>query len=230
MTTIWSGGGIGTTSSANATGVLFIDTGGGIGVDLSDFVWDQTNNRLSVGHGGDTSGTDTINIYKQGDSYLPVSSIVEPYITPGWSVSSSRGTGLVPSILLTGDPVGKFAGFGYTGVSPAYAEIGNIAFRAVGATAANLGGEAFISTKADGGALVERAKVDNVGVLSLKAGLRPAQDSGAYQTVSAMYAGTGVPSNANGANGDFYFRGDTPGVANQRLYIKSAGAWVALTL
>lgn len=40
--------------------------------------------------------------------------------------------------------------------------------------------------------------------------------------------GTGAPAGGLGANGDFYFRGDTPGVANQRIYIKSAGVWVGI--
>ena len=58
----------------------------------------------------------------------------------------------------------------------------------------------------------------------------PAQDTGVAQAISGIFAGTGVPNNANGANGDFYFRGDTPATATQRLYIKSAGAWVATAL
>ncbi len=45
-----------------------------------------------------------------------------------------------------------------------------------------------------------------------------------------LYTGSGAPSSGNGANGDFYFRQDTPGTANQRLYIKAAGSWTALTL
>ncbi len=45
---------------------------------------------------------------------------------------------------------------------------------------------------------------------------------------STIYSCTGVPSNSIGANGDFYFRTDTPGSANQRLYVKSAGAWVGI--
>lgn len=40
--------------------------------------------------------------------------------------------------------------------------------------------------------------------------------------------GTGAPAGALGANGDFYFRGDTPAVANQRIYVKSAGVWVGI--
>lgn len=43
-----------------------------------------------------------------------------------------------------------------------------------------------------------------------------------------IYQGSGVPSNANGNNGDVYFRTDTPATANQRLYIRSAGAWIGI--
>lgn len=49
----------------------------------------------------------------------------------------------------------------------------------------------------------------------------------AIQTGTSTYAGAGVPLNANGANGDYYWRSDTPGTAGQRLYVKSAGVWVA---
>lgn len=51
--------------------------------------------------------------------------------------------------------------------------------------------------------------------------------AGAAQSGS-IYQGSGAPSNANGNNGDFYFRTDTPGTANQRIYVKSAGAWVGI--
>ena len=36
------------------------------------------------------------------------------------------------------------------------------------------------------------------------------------QSASTLYSGTGVPSNAIGANGDFYFRTDAPGAATTR--------------
>jgi hypothetical protein len=45
---------------------------------------------------------------------------------------------------------------------------------------------------------------------------------------AAMYSGNGVPAAGLGANGDFYFRFDTPGTANQRLYVKAAGAWTGI--
>ncbi len=44
---------------------------------------------------------------------------------------------------------------------------------------------------------------------------------------SSVYTGIGVPPNSLGNNGDLYIRSDRPGTLNQRLYLKSAGAWVA---
>jgi hypothetical protein len=45
---------------------------------------------------------------------------------------------------------------------------------------------------------------------------------------STLYSGSGAPSNTNGVNGDYYFRTDTPGTTNQRIYVKSAGSWVGI--
>lgn len=45
---------------------------------------------------------------------------------------------------------------------------------------------------------------------------------------SSLYSGSGGPSNSLGSNGDFYFRTDTPGLANQRIYVKSAGSWTGV--
>jgi hypothetical protein len=42
------------------------------------------------------------------------------------------------------------------------------------------------------------------------------------------FSGSGVPASSLGANGDYYFRTDTPSVANQRIYVKSAGAWLGI--
>lgn len=54
----------------------------------------------------------------------------------------------------------------------------------------------------------------------------PPTDAGAIQAASAMRAGTGAPNNANGANGDYYFRSD--GGAGTYIYFRAAGAWGAI--
>ena len=46
-------------------------------------------------------------------------------------------------------------------------------------------------------------------------------------SASTLTSGSGAPS--GGSDGDYYFRTDTPGTANQRIYVKSAGSWISLT-
>lgn len=44
-----------------------------------------------------------------------------------------------------------------------------------------------------------------------------------------LWGGTGAPATGLGAVGDFYFRSDTPGTANQRIYAKTAAAvWTGI--
>jgi len=45
------------------------------------------------------------------------------------------------------------------------------------------------------------------------------------QTATHLYGGSGVPSNSNGANGDFYLRSD--GSTGTFIYHKAAGSWTA---
>lgn len=58
--------------------------------------------------------------------------------------------------------------------------------------------------------------------------LAPPADGGGAQGVCHLYAGNGAPNNGNGANGDFYFRGDGTQAGNTVIYHKQSGAWVAL--
>ena len=44
----------------------------------------------------------------------------------------------------------------------------------------------------------------------------------------SLYSSVGVPGVSVGVDGDICFRQDTPGTVNQRLYVKSAGAWVGI--
>lgn len=54
----------------------------------------------------------------------------------------------------------------------------------------------------------------------------PPQDSGALQANAALYAGNGAPGAGTGANGDFYFRGDT--AASPHIYKRIGGAWTVI--
>lgn len=65
------------------------------------------------------------------------------------------------------------------------------------------------------------------GTFKTGAGIQPGTPAGAAQAGN-LFQGSGAPSNSNGNNGDYYFRTDTPGTANQRLYVKSAGSWTGI--
>jgi len=64
------------------------------------------------------------------------------------------------------------------------------------------------------------------GTLSAANKFYPAQDTAALQTSCALYAGVGAPNNANGANGDIYFRSD--GGALTTVYQRRAGTWAGI--
>ncbi len=66
--------------------------------------------------------------------------------------------------------------------------------------------------------------VDNNNVLAPTGKLLPPVLGGGAGS-TAHYSGSGVPSNALGANGDVYFRND--GGAGTTIYQKRAGSWVA---
>lgn len=54
----------------------------------------------------------------------------------------------------------------------------------------------------------------------------PGTPAGVTQTATGFYGGSGAPSNADGLNGDFYFRSD--GGASTTIYHKRAGSWVGI--
>lgn len=57
-----------------------------------------------------------------------------------------------------------------------------------------------------------------VSKMSSTGGIRPGNGRGTAANGPTIYGGSGAPTIA-GALGDWYLRGDTPGVANQRLYV-----------
>jgi len=54
--------------------------------------------------------------------------------------------------------------------------------------------------------------------------------NGSTLTGNHIYGGNGAPAASLGANGDLYFRHDTPGTSSQRIYMKASGTWTALTV
>lgn len=177
-----SAGGSGGIPSTGGTpnSVIFYNASGDSATDNNNLSFFDSSNgisnaQLNIGTGGDNTGTDTINIYGQADAYLSnsvinggagqVANLTIDGLIPGWTASSSRGTGTSPVILNTGDFVGAFGGWGYTGASPSYTPLGLGLVVASGATASNLGGQIQWWTKADGGVLTQRWTIGNDGGL-----------------------------------------------------------------
>jgi hypothetical protein len=67
--------------------------------------------------------------------------------------------------------------------------------------------------------------IETTASLATLGGLSPGTPAGAFQT-GKIHAGTGVPSNADGNNGDFYKRHDGTAAAKTLEYHKESGVWV----
>lgn len=147
-----------------------------INVDVLNFYWNKIAAQLSVSTNGDYTGTDSINAYAQHDQYLPQSAIGGSPTTvsgssPGFTTSTSRGTGQLPQVNINSDFAGHFSSWIYTGTSPAYTPATSIYSLAKGVSAAGIGGELHIATKVDGGALTDRLVFDNAGSVTLTGNL-----------------------------------------------------------
>lgn len=173
-------------SGGSDTAVLFIHPSSVLSQDVNNFSFQDnattpstlatnTNVALNINNAGDTTGTDAVNIYAQYDAYLP-NSLITNSLTglntdgafPGYTTSSSRGTGASPSQLQANDMVGGYFGFGSQGASsPTYQNLGGMAILTTGASANNLGGQLNFYTKADGGSLVNNISMLNNGGLAM---------------------------------------------------------------
>lgn len=163
-------------------------------IDVLQFYWNDALPGLSIGTTGDNTGTNTINIYGQFDTYN-TSSVISTAVAlstqytnqqvPGFTTSASQGTGTAPAVSLSGDLFGGFSGWGYitqNTVSSFYPLAGAYIY-AKGAVVGNIGGEFHIATKADGGLMIDRLYVDNSGYL------RPTT----FTAGGAVSAGLGAP-------------------------------------
>lgn len=235
MTTVWNGG---SASGTNASNAIVFTSSGILATDVNNLYYDTAKLKIRVGWGIDptTFASPWGNLPYQNNFRGALGSMVfegDASISgnfAGFEAYYMRGTASAPAINQVGDS-SRFAFNFYTDFgsgSPQIQSGASLEAYAYGLNPAKLGTLVVLRTKADNGAVDERIRVTGSEYIQVKNKLYPAQDTGIYQTTSAMYAGSGLPSGANGNNGDFYFRGDTPGVALQRLYVKSAGAWVGI--
>ena len=74
-----------------------------------------------------------------------------------------------------------------------------------------------------------KMSVSYAGEINALASFYPANPNKTSQSASAIFAGTGAPSNSNGNNGDYYFRSDGTTPGDPRIYFKVSGTWTAFT-
>ena len=55
----------------------------------------------------------------------------------------------------------------------------------------------------------------------------PPNPDGTAQSTNQFFIGSGAPDNGDGVNGDVYFRTDGTFAANNVIYHKEGGSWVA---
>lgn len=218
--------------SFEANSVLFMSPSGNLAVDQNNenFNYQRATGNtissvsLSIGTNGDFTGTDTLNIYYQGDAYLPQSAISANVLgqTPGWTTTSSRGTGHAPANLQDGDFAGVFGAYGYSASS--YRELAGWRYVAQGTTSNTngIGGEAQLWTKTDDLSSTSLAlRVDNNQKGTFYGQVAIANSTTSTTTSSgALYVqgGTAIGGNLNVSQGarfndqqnhnrDFYVRG-----------------------
>lgn len=222
-------------TSFTGNSVLFIDSAATSNLAITqrneNFNFQVTANTfsgymLSVGVAGDTqTPTDTFNIRYQGDAYNPQSTIAANTVgqIPGWTTSTSRGTGTAPAITQDGDFNGVFGAYAYTGGTPSYQEISAWRYVNQGTTAATngIGGQAQLWTKRDDGASTLALRVDANQIATFTGQVRIANTTVSNTTTEgALYVqgGTSIGGNLNvsqsarfndqqNANRDFYVRG-----------------------
>jgi len=190
---------------------------------------------FSVGTAGDVTSTDPINSGGQIDSYTPTTIQNAGVVgaVPGHTVSASRGTRYIPSVIQGTDFLGEFSGYGLVSIAgvTSYQKLSAINIYAQGADLLYPGGEIRLGTRANAtGIFTEWVKLSNAGVLNVSGYFAPpllpaGATPGTFQVVSELYVCTGVPNNAAGSNGDYALRSD--GGAGSCIYQKRAGAWVA---
>jgi hypothetical protein len=184
---------------------------------------------LSVGHSSQNDllrqGTDTLNIKYQGDSYLDQASIGSNVVsqTPGWTVSTSRGTASSPLVVQDGDLNGLHGAYAWTGGTPAFMEIAALRYvnQGNGASAGGIGGQAQVWTKRDNGANTIALRIDANQIAEFYGQVRIANTTVSNTTTEgALYVqgGTSIGGNLNvsqgarfndqqNANRDFFVRG-----------------------
>lgn len=187
----------------------------------------------------------------RGSSFLSTTGVTGTIYDNGTNtvIEANIEGGSITNFIVGGpNAIGRFIGKNFTYTTNVFTgtdndvatiSIGNAASSLLNTMNGSVTGMAFKSITGNGAPIKIRARAsldtwiaqfENYGGgavarINTEGGIQPGSPSGTFTAANAIYQGSGVPSNANGNNGDFYFRTDTPGTSNQRLYVKASGSW-----
>lgn len=185
--------------------VLFVGAGAVLAQDNANFFFDNANNRLGIGNNAPIFPLDVTGNGRFGD-YNVVGTATPVMLSLGGTFANVAGDPTMMKFRIFDNGV---TALGFS-VSAATLEL----FTSAG------GGKIDLY---DGSTLI--ARILSAGTSFLNK-IFPGTDAGAFQATAGLYAGTGVPNNANGNNGDYYFRAD--GGIGTHIYFKAAGAWAGI--
>lgn len=179
-------------------------------IDPANFFWDAQNKILNLGFDAQPAqsrfnlngGQGLYNEFGMVSALANNKQSALEYAS--FILASFRGTAQVPLVNLTGDFIGSFSSWGYTGAVGAWAELFSIDTYAIGATS-SLGGAVIMQVKADGGVLTPFMSVASNLAVSLLGALSVAGNLvvsgtfsllGLFSTAAINFVvGVSVPTN-----------------------------------
>lgn len=227
-------GGTATSTAFTAGSVVFAGASGTYTQDNANIFWDDANNRLGVGtaspiarlHVGTGAGSGSLrDVCYISDTISPVAFGSQLSVRDGTvnAAANNNAANIFSAGTLVAASSGTHAIF--AGLRVAAPTITTGASTITEASTFRIDGAAAGAT-ANYALHVAAGESRFGGTVTCTTKFYPPTDAAAAQTACALYAGTGAPNNANGANGDYYFRSDG-GVATH-IYFKAAGAWAGI--
>lgn len=206
----------------------------GFAQNNNNFYWNNSLSlpsigALSIATNGDFGGTDAINFYYMADSYLPNSlNTAGSSSSAGYSVSSSRGTGVSPTESANLDYLGSFSGWGHNGST--FELMTDIRSIVSGVTVGNKGSRIDLYAKYDGGSLIKCVEITpiaggGVNYVKLQGGTTPiiAVAGSTNANLQIMAAGTGFIQLTGGTQGTVVSTKITIGVSTNMTYRTTNG-------
>jgi hypothetical protein len=223
--TLTSSGRIDMSAASTTAGLKLPSAAGAVPTTAGVLAYDSTANALVYGNGSTTRTAASV----AGTETLTNKTLTSP------TINAATLTGTVTNsstfTTLTSSGTGSNA-LTLSGANPnidateATGQVTLISRR----TAANAGTGIALQTYNGSNSLQNVLQIDSgtsTPGFKISARLQPSTDALAAQTAAALFAGSGAPNNANGQNGDYYFRSDGSS-STTHIYFRTGGSWTGI--